>query len=164
LLCHLLLLPTASGGADISGLLRVGIFSTHPLNFVDKDGSAEGINPDLLRAIFADEKVPLAFVPGSWAEGLKRLEDGEIDMMMSVAHSEERAKVMDFGRELVLPLWGRVFTRPELPIILCSGYSSIIDRDKAIALGIREFVVKPLLNRDLALLLRQVIATVEEKE
>jgi PAS domain S-box-containing protein len=114
LLCLLLLLPTTSGGADISGLLRVGIFSTHPLNFVDKDGSAEGINPDLLRAIFAEENVQLAFVPGSWAEGLKRLEDGEIDMMMSVAHSEERAKVMDFGRESVLQLWGQVFTRPEL--------------------------------------------------
>lgn len=28
--------------------------------------------------------------------------------------------------------------RPELPVILCSGYSSAIDRDKAIAVGIRE--------------------------
>jgi CheY-like chemotaxis protein len=54
--------------------------------------------------------------------------------------------------------------RPELPIILCSGYSSAIDREKAVALGIREFAVKPLLKRDLALLLRQVIATVGQKE
>jgi CheY-like chemotaxis protein len=28
--------------------------------------------------------------------------------------------------------------RPESPTILCSGYSSAIDRDKARALGIRE--------------------------
>jgi CheY-like chemotaxis protein len=46
--------------------------------------------------------------------------------------------------------------RPELPIVLCSGYSSAIDRDKAIALGIRDFAVKPLLKRDLAQLLRRV--------
>ena len=48
--------------------------------------------------------------------------------------------------------------RPDLPIILCSGYSSAIDRDKALALGIREFAVKPLLKKELALLLRRVIA------
>ena len=114
LLCLLLLLPVPSAGADVNSPLRVGIFPFTPINFVDQDGNAEGINPDLLRAIFAEEKVHLDFVPGSWAEGLKRLQDGEIDLMMSVAHSDERAKIMEFGKESVLQLWGQVYTRPEL--------------------------------------------------
>ena len=113
LLC-LLLLAQPSRAVEFDGPLRVGIFSTPPLNYVDKDGSAKGINPDLLRALFADQNVQLAFVPGSWAEGLQRLEGGEIDLMMSVAENEERAKIMEFGKEPVLQLWGQVFTRPEL--------------------------------------------------
>ncbi|MGW8193591.1 MAG: ATP-binding protein [Desulforhopalus sp.] len=94
-----------------TGTIRFGIFPFNPINYTDKDGTAKGINPDLLREIFRDDSTHLAFVPGSWQEGLKRLQEEEIDIMMSVAYSEERAKIMDYGRESVLQLWGQVFTR-----------------------------------------------------
>ena len=115
LIAFLILLVTSGKGraAGLDGTVRIGLFPFNPINFIDKDGSAEGINPDLLREMFRGENVTLAFVPGSWAEGLKRLEDEEIDIMMSVAYSEERAKIMDYGQESVLQLWGQVFARPE---------------------------------------------------
>ncbi len=47
--------------------------------------------------------------------------------------------------------------KPELPIILCTGYSSTISPDKAKALGIRDFVMKPLSGRDLAKMIRAII-------
>ncbi len=109
----LVVAPAKGGSTGLEGTIRIGIFPFNPINFIDKDGSAEGINPDLLREIFRRENVTLAFVPGSWAEGLKRLEDEEIDIMMSVGYSEERAKIMDYGQESVLQLWGQVFARPE---------------------------------------------------
>ena len=34
--------------------------------------------------------------------------------------------------------------RPELPIILCSGYSAAISRERVTQAGIREFATKPL--------------------
>jgi len=111
-----LLLLAAPTQADEHGLgrtIRIGIFPFSPMNFIDKDGSAKGLNPDLLREIFRDEATHIEFVPGNWAEGLKRLENEEIDVMMSVAYSDERAKVMDYGRESVLQLWGQIFARPE---------------------------------------------------
>ena len=40
--------------------------------------------------------------------------------------------------------------RPDLPIILCTGFSEIIDADEARALGIREFVMKPFTVREMA--------------
>ncbi|MDD2463178.1 MAG: PAS domain-containing protein [Desulfobulbus sp.] len=47
--------------------------------------------------------------------------------------------------------------RPDLPIILCTGYSSIISEEKSKALGIKGFAMKPLILKDLALLLKKVL-------
>lgn len=47
--------------------------------------------------------------------------------------------------------------RPGLPIILCTGYSSILSEEKAKAIGIRGFALKPLTKHDLALLIRKVL-------
>jgi len=40
--------------------------------------------------------------------------------------------------------------RPEIPIILCTGFSEVISAEEAKALGIREFVMKPFATRLLA--------------
>ncbi|MBM3223700.1 MAG: response regulator [Candidatus Tectomicrobia bacterium] len=48
--------------------------------------------------------------------------------------------------------------RPELPIILCTGLSYSITAERAQALGIAAFLMKPLVIRDLAVTIRQVLA------
>ncbi len=40
--------------------------------------------------------------------------------------------------------------RPNLPVILCTGHSDMINEDKAAALGIRKFVMKPVEKNELA--------------
>lgn len=47
--------------------------------------------------------------------------------------------------------------RPDIPIILCTGYSNLIDEDSAKALGIKEFALKPLSKEELAKLIRKVL-------
>ena len=47
--------------------------------------------------------------------------------------------------------------RPDVPIILCTGYSTLIDEASAKTLGIREFVLKPLEKTSLANLIRKVL-------
>ena len=47
--------------------------------------------------------------------------------------------------------------RYDIPIILCTGYSTIISEEKAKAMGIREFAFKPLAKKDLAKLIRKVL-------
>lgn len=47
--------------------------------------------------------------------------------------------------------------RPDLAIILCTGYSNQINEDSAKLLGIKEFVLKPLTKRGIAGLLRKVL-------
>jgi CheY-like chemotaxis protein len=47
--------------------------------------------------------------------------------------------------------------RPGMPIILCTGYSELIDKEQAYSLGIRAFIMKPLSVRELSLTIRQVL-------
>ena len=46
---------------------------------------------------------------------------------------------------------------PQLPVILCSGYSSVFDRGSAEQLGFDKFVRKPLLKEEFAVLVRSVL-------
>ena len=47
--------------------------------------------------------------------------------------------------------------RPDLPIILCSGYSDSVSPESARQLGIREFLSKPVTIADFARVIRQVL-------
>jgi len=47
--------------------------------------------------------------------------------------------------------------RPDLPILLCTGYSSLITEEQARAKGIKGFAMKPLAKKELALLLRKLL-------
>lgn len=47
--------------------------------------------------------------------------------------------------------------RPDIPVVLCTGFSEQISPEKAKALGIRELLFKPLVTRDLATAVRRVL-------
>jgi len=47
--------------------------------------------------------------------------------------------------------------KPDIPVILCTGFSARIDEKKAMAMGIRAFVSKPILKRDIAETIRKVL-------
>ncbi|MCP4344306.1 MAG: response regulator [Desulfobacterales bacterium] len=56
----------------------------------------------------------------------------------------------EFAREVM-----RV--KPDIPVILCTGYSELITEDKAKAMGIREFIMKPVVMSEIAVTIRRVI-------
>jgi CheY-like chemotaxis protein len=47
--------------------------------------------------------------------------------------------------------------RPDIPIILCTGYSASISEEKAMKKGINAFLLKPVNRGDLAVTLRKVL-------
>ena len=47
--------------------------------------------------------------------------------------------------------------RPDIPIIICTGFSEVISEKKAKAIGIREFIMKPVLRKDMAKIIRRVL-------
>ena len=47
--------------------------------------------------------------------------------------------------------------RPDIPIILSTGYSELISKEKSKAMGISEFIMKPLFAEEIATLIRSVL-------
>ena len=47
--------------------------------------------------------------------------------------------------------------RPDLPVILCTGFSENITKKKAKAMGIKAFLMKPLLKKEMAHKIRKVL-------
>ncbi len=88
--------------------LRVGVYNFAPLIFF-KDNRAQGFFIDILESIAEKEGWRLQFVPGSWAECLKRLQDGEIDLQPAIAYSEERAKTLDFTKQYLFLDWAVIY-------------------------------------------------------
>ena len=47
--------------------------------------------------------------------------------------------------------------RPDLPVVLCTGYSERMSRERAAEMGIAAFVLKPIVMSELATTVRQVL-------
>ena len=61
------------------------------------------------------------------------------------------------GKELAIQLRS---IRPDIPVILCTGYSDQINEESAVAIGISAFVLKPVNINDISKIIRKVL---EEK-
>jgi len=49
--------------------------------------------------------------------------------------------------------------RPDIPVILCTGYSNRINQELALQIGVKAFVYKPIKKNDLALTIRNGIGS-----
>ena len=47
--------------------------------------------------------------------------------------------------------------RPDIPIILCTGFTNLISKEEAIAMGIKAFAMKPIAMKDMAKMIRDVL-------
>jgi ABC-type amino acid transport substrate-binding protein len=116
-----MILLISSGLSAASNIVKVGVYENSPKIFTDQSGHPTGIFIDIISEIAAQEGWELQFVPGTWDEGMQRLQKGEIDLMPDVAYTSERAQTMDFHQVPVLSSWSQVFTRQN------TGIHSILD-------------------------------------
>ena len=49
--------------------------------------------------------------------------------------------------------------RADIPVIICTGHSSLIDEKKARQMGIAGFVMKPVSTREIAETIRKILDT-----
>ena len=52
---------------------------------------------------------------------------------------------------------GILAIRPDMPIIMCTGFSELVNEEQAKAQGIREFLMKPVMKRDMSQAIRQAL-------
>ena len=106
------------------GVVKVGVYDNPPILFKDDEGKYKGLTIEVLESIASEEGWDLEYVPGTWRECLKRLENGKIDIQVFIAYSEKRAKKYDFTNETLFSNWGIVYRQPD------SDIESILDLDK----------------------------------
>jgi signal transduction histidine kinase/ABC-type amino acid transport substrate-binding protein len=105
-----LALSAGAAAAPAPDPIRVGVYSNPP-KVVLTDHGAEGIYADLLEHIAKTDGLRLAWVPGTFQEGLDRLERGDIDVMVDVGRTPERELLFDFNKDPVLQSWNEIFLR-----------------------------------------------------
>ena len=89
----------------------------------------------------------------SWAEScdkvLSRTKEESFDLIIT---DQTMPKIT--GENLAKKL---MEIRPDIPVIIGTGYSEAIDKEKAKAMGIRAFVMKPIVISELANTIRNVL-------
>ncbi|MGM0656742.1 MAG: response regulator [Thermodesulfobacteriota bacterium] len=53
--------------------------------------------------------------------------------------------------------------RPDMPIVICTGFSERINKEQSEAIGIQGFLMKPLVKSDLAAMVRNVLDDAKSK-
>ncbi|MFO7749246.1 MAG: PAS domain S-box protein [Desulfobacteraceae bacterium] len=74
---------------------------------------------------------------------------GEIDLVMT-----DMTMPGMTGETLAKELLQR---RPDLPVVMCTGYNENMSEAKALGMGIRRFIEKPVVNRSIAEIIRSVL-------
>lgn len=95
--------------AQAPQVVRVGTYENPPKIFTAENGLITGVYGDILNFIAQKENWQLVFIPGTFDEGLNRVLSGEIDLMVDVAFSEDRAAKFDFTQETILSSWGVIY-------------------------------------------------------
>ena len=54
--------------------------------------------------------------------------------------------------------------RPDMPVILCTGYSETLSTEEAKALGVKELVMKPLMEQELSQAVRRALGPRKDRE
>ncbi|MEA3361671.1 MAG: transporter substrate-binding domain-containing protein, partial [Thermodesulfobacteriota bacterium] len=102
-----ILLPLQSGATDV----RIGIDNNPPLTFIDEQGKAGGLFPDLFQQIAKAKNWSIEYVPCQWQQCLDSLSAGDIDILPAIAYTKERAAQFLFAEEVVVSSWGQIYHR-----------------------------------------------------
>ena len=105
-----------AAAAKVHKTVRVGIWDNPPIVAVRENAAPEGIAIDVIRHVAAREAWHLEYVPATWDESLKLLDQGRIDLLVGIAHSEQRARRYRFNRESLLGNWGVVYRHADAKI------------------------------------------------
>lgn len=119
---------------------------TEHILFVDDELSLVNINKQILESLGYKVTIRTSSIE---ALELFKTKPGRFDLVIT---------------DMTMPkMTGDVFAqklmavRQDIPVIICTGFSARIDEEKAKTMGIKAFVSKPILKRDIAVTIRKVL-------
>jgi CheY-like chemotaxis protein len=114
--------------------------------FVDDEEAIVEMGEDILAELGYDITSRMS---SRGALELFRLDPSRFDLVITDQTMPEMTGI-DLAREIFA-------IRADMPIIMCTGFSHLVDADKAAAAGIRAFAMKPLTKREIARTIRRVL-------
>jgi diguanylate cyclase (GGDEF)-like protein len=115
--CLFWLVSFAPAQATQGGIpVRVGVADNPPIVTSTLGVPPQGIAIDVIRAVADREGWRVTYVPDSWDNLLKRLDKGDIDLLVGIAYSDERATRFQFNKQSLIGNWGMVFRHAGSPI------------------------------------------------
>jgi CheY-like chemotaxis protein len=117
------------------------------------------------RILLVDDEEPIAYLEKTLLERLGyqvTAHTGSVDALETFkTHLDQFDLVISdmtmpnmTGDELARQL---IAIRSDIPVIICTGFSERIDQNKAAAMGIKGFIMKPIVKADLARMVRKVL-------
>ncbi|MBF0294875.1 MAG: transporter substrate-binding domain-containing protein [Magnetococcales bacterium] len=98
--------------------VTVGVYQNEPSVYADQDGAIKGFYIDLLEHTAAREGWQLVYVLDSWENIFRKLLIGELDLLVGIAYTQERAEKVDFTQESAFSNWGQAYLwNPDLDAI-----------------------------------------------
>ena len=147
-------------GATFDVFLPAVEWTTDPESSIDKSlaGGTE-------RILFVDDEPPLVNLGKEMLESLGYhvvARTSSIDALEAFKAGADRFDLVI--TDMTMPhmtgdrLAGELMAvRPDIPVILCTGFSARMDEKRAAAVGIRAFLAKPILKQDMARTIRRVL-------
>ena len=89
--------------------LKVGIYQNSPKVFIDSDGKPKGMLIDIVEEIARREGWELSYIPGTWNDNIKRLDNAEIDVLLDLSYSADRANRFTLNKIFVIDDWLEVY-------------------------------------------------------
>ena len=120
---------------------------------------------DNARILFVDDEDAIVHISKSILSALGYAVTAETNSLTALKHFKENPAAFDLAiTDQTMPgMTGcelskiMLETRPDLPVILCTGYTASFSEKDALALGIRHYAIKPLTVARLARLVRDVL-------
>lgn len=121
--CFILLLGLTPCRAAETLRVRAGLEQNPPLSFIDANGQPAGLLVDILNQVAAEQGWVIDYRPDTFQNCLEKLQNLDLDLMITIAFSQERATLYDFNTVNIISAWGQVYTRPD------SRIDSFLDLD-----------------------------------
>jgi signal transduction histidine kinase/CheY-like chemotaxis protein/ABC-type amino acid transport substrate-binding protein len=90
--------------------IKIGVFNFPPAVFINDKNEFDGFYIDILNYVAEKENWNVVYEENSWAENLTKIKNGDVDLIMSVAYTEERDKYMDYSSESIMSVWTEIYS------------------------------------------------------
>jgi diguanylate cyclase (GGDEF)-like protein len=90
-------------------VVRIGVFENPPIVSAPPDALPEGIAIDMVRWVAEREGWRVTYVPATFDALMEQLEQGNIDLLVGIGYSDERARRFQFSQQSLIGNWGMVF-------------------------------------------------------